>query len=93
MGFRFRKRVKLIPGVWLNLSKGGISTSLGTKGVTVNLKDGKTRTTVGLPGTGISYSVSEGTRGKPGASSNVGALLMILLVVFAAGLLFRLLTA
>lgn len=41
MGFRFRKRIKIIPGVWLNLSKGGVSTSVGIKGLTVNLKDGK----------------------------------------------------
>jgi hypothetical protein len=32
------------------------NTSIGGKGLTVNLKDGKTRTTVGLPGTGISYT-------------------------------------
>ncbi|MCX7174138.1 MAG: DUF4236 domain-containing protein [Proteobacteria bacterium] len=59
MGFRFRKRIRILPGFWFNLSKSGISTSVGGKGLTVNLKDGKTRTTVGIPGTGISYSESE----------------------------------
>jgi Protein of unknown function (DUF4236) len=49
MGFRFRKRIKIIPGVWFNLSKSGISTSIGGKGLTINLKDGKTKTTVGIP--------------------------------------------
>jgi hypothetical protein len=29
MAFRFRKRIKLLPGVWLNLGKNGISTSEG----------------------------------------------------------------
>lgn len=31
MGFLFRKRIKIFPGVWLNLSKGGIGTSFGGK--------------------------------------------------------------
>jgi hypothetical protein len=56
MALRFRKRIKIFPGLWLNLSKSGVSTSIGGKGLTVNIKDGKTRTTVGLPGTGISYT-------------------------------------
>ena len=38
MGFRFRRRIKLRPGLWFNLSKTGISTSVGTKGLTVNFK-------------------------------------------------------
>jgi hypothetical protein len=31
MSFLFRKRIKILPGVWLNLSKGGLSTSFGGK--------------------------------------------------------------
>ena len=57
MGFRFTKRIKIIPGVRLSLSKSGISTSLGTKGVSVNLGR-RSKVTVGLPGTGISHSTS-----------------------------------
>jgi hypothetical protein len=37
MGFRFRKSIKLIPGVMLNFSKSGISTSNGKPGATVNI--------------------------------------------------------
>jgi len=55
MGFRFRRRIKIIPGFWFNVSKSGISTSIGGKGLTVNLKNGKTRTTASIPGTGLSY--------------------------------------
>lgn len=55
MGFRFRRRVSIIPGVWLNLSKSGISTSLGGRGLTYNLSKRGTRKTVGLPGTGLSW--------------------------------------
>jgi len=56
MGFRFQKRIKILPGLRINLSKTGISTSLGGKGLTVNLRGNKVKTTVGLPGTGLSYS-------------------------------------
>jgi len=56
MAFRFRKSVKLFPGVKLNLSQSGISTSIGVPGATVNIGKKGTRATVGLPGTGISYS-------------------------------------
>lgn len=58
MGIRFRKRIKLFPGLWVNLSKSGASVSAGVKGFTVNSGRGKTRTTVGLPGTGVSYTTT-----------------------------------
>ena len=58
MGFRFQKRIRIFPGVRLNISKSGLSTSLGGKGLTVNLKGNKVKTTVGIPGTGLSYSES-----------------------------------
>lgn len=55
MGFRFRKTIKIIPGVKINISKSGLSTSLGGKGCTVNIGHGRVKTTLGLPGTGLSY--------------------------------------
>lgn len=59
MGFRFSKRIKIAPGVSLNLSKSGISTSLGPRGAKVTLGHGKRRTTVGLPGSGLSHTTTE----------------------------------
>lgn len=56
MGFRFRKSIKLFPGVRLNLSKTGVSTSIGRPGATVNIRGRRVRGTVGLPGTGLSYT-------------------------------------
>ncbi len=56
MAFSFRKTIKLFPGVKLNLSKSGISTTIGVPGATVNFGKKGTRATVGLPGTRISYS-------------------------------------
>ena len=55
MGFRFRKRLRIIPGVWINVSKKGGSLSVGGHGLTANISKKGVRETVGLPGTGISY--------------------------------------
>src|SRR5690349_12994422 len=55
MGFRFRRTVRLLPGVRANLSKSGVSLSLGGPGATVNLAPRGARATFGLPGTGMSY--------------------------------------
>jgi hypothetical protein len=55
-GFRFRKTLRVLPGVKINLSKSRVSTSLGGRGATVNVgADGRRMVTVGIPGTGMSY--------------------------------------
>lgn len=56
MGFRFQKRIKIAPGVRLNLSKSGVSTSLGGKGASLNFNSKGTRATIGIPGSGLSWS-------------------------------------
>lgn len=60
MAFRFRRRFRLFPGINLNLSKNGLSSlSIGRPGATVNVplaRDGDTRITGGIPGTGLSWS-------------------------------------
>lgn len=90
MGFRFRKRIKLFPGVWFNLSKGGISTSIGGKGLTVNLKDGKTKTTASIPGTGLSYSETTGTPDDPAPTkAAIPGWFWALLIVAVVALLVR----
>lgn len=58
---RFQKRIKVIPGVTVNLSRKGVSTSLGVTGARVTYGHGQQRTTVGLPGTGISHTEIERT--------------------------------
>jgi hypothetical protein len=52
--FRFQKRLTLLPGVRLNLSKGWPSISVGGKGLTLNLSKKGVMTTESLPGTGLS---------------------------------------
>ena len=60
MAWRFRKRTRLFPGLNLNWSKNGLSSiSIGAPGATVNIpvaREGQTRTTVGIPGSGLSWS-------------------------------------
>jgi len=55
MGFRFRRSIRLFPGVRINLSKSTPSISAGGAGHTVNIGEHGTRATIGAPGTGVSY--------------------------------------
>lgn len=77
MGFRFRRSIKIAPGVRINLSKTGVSTSIGTRGATVNIRGDRVRETVGIPGTGLSYT--ELRRGE-----GAGLSMLLLLVLVAA---------
>ena len=56
MSFKFRKRIKLAPGLWINLRKGFPSLSIGKPGLTTNVGQRGVRTTVGIPGSGFSYT-------------------------------------
>ena len=61
MGLRYRKSVKMGP-FRVNFSKSGVGYSVGGKGYRVTkTADGRTRTTMSIPGTGISH-VSETKR-------------------------------
>lgn len=63
MGFRFRKSKNLGP-FRVTVSKSGVSTSFGGKGARITkTASGKVRTTLSVPGTGISY-VTESGGGK-----------------------------
>ncbi|MCI9227091.1 MAG: DUF4236 domain-containing protein [Dorea sp.] len=71
MGLKFRKSIKVAPGVKLNLNTKSSSVTLGTKGAhcTVNTT-GKKTTSVGIPGTGISYVSTTGGGKKQETKSN-----------------------
>jgi hypothetical protein len=57
MGWRFRKRIKIAPGIHMNLGKSGVtSLSIGKKGASVNVGKKGVTGTVGIPGTGLSYT-------------------------------------
>jgi Protein of unknown function (DUF4236) len=56
MGFRFRRSVRILPGVKINLSGSGASVSLGGRGFHYTIGPKGTRVTAGIPGTGMSWT-------------------------------------
>ena len=70
MGLRYRKSIKLGKGVRLNINKKSVGISVGTKGARVSINSsGRKTTTVGIPGTGISYSKTTNLKSKNAKSS------------------------
>lgn len=69
MGFRFQRRIKIMPGVTLNVGKRGVSTSIGRRGAHITFGQNGVRTTVGIPGTGISYT----SLSKPSQAPEAGS--------------------
>ena len=49
----FRKRIKIAPGINLNVSKSGVSSSIGGKGFSVTAGKKGTYVNTSIPGTGI----------------------------------------
>jgi hypothetical protein len=88
MGLRFRKSFRVLPGVKINLSKTGTSLSLGGRGASVNLGRKRVRTTVGLPGSGLSYSEDASYGDAEGGAAQGGGGLWKLLGMIALGLAF-----
>lgn len=64
MAFRFRKSKSFLGGlVRLTSGKRGLSASVGLPGARVSANtSGRTTTTVGIPGTGLSWSETRGRR-------------------------------
>lgn len=86
MALRFRKSIKVAPGVRLNISKKSIGVSAGVKGYRKSINSsGRVTTSVGVPGTGVSYvttknvkksgnpSVSARSTASPASASDTGA--------------------
>jgi hypothetical protein len=67
MGYRFRRSIKILPGIRVNFSRSGVSTTVGVRGAHSTYGKGKTQHTVGIPGTGISYTST--TSRQHGASA------------------------
>lgn len=65
MGWRFRRSVKLFPGVRLNFSGGGISTTIGVPGASINVGKTGSYVNLGLTGTGLSYRAKLMSRERP----------------------------
>jgi hypothetical protein len=88
MGLRFRRRLRILPGLWLNVSKSGVSTSIGGHVATLNLSKRGKMTTLGLPGSGLSYRSSRepwvhGTAAELPAPRGRGAVIVAAIIALA----------
>ena len=78
MGFRVRRSVKIAPGVRVNVGKRGVSSvSVGRRGRTTNINKRGTKHSIGIPGTGVSYS----TKRRSGCGCSSAAVIVMLAVV------------
>ena len=73
MGFRLFRRIRVAPGISLNLSKSGFSVSAGVRGAHVTVGPRGVRRTVGLPGTGIYYTTTSSRAKALAANASASA--------------------
>lgn len=69
MALRFRRRIRIAPGISLNLSKSGIGASIGPLGAKISVGSRGVYANLGLPGTGLAYREKLNERGGRGANS------------------------
>ncbi len=68
MGLIFRRSVRILPGLKVNIGKKGTSVTVGSKGAHVTYGKGRKSISVGVPGTGVYYRQS--VPKKNGQSAN-----------------------
>lgn len=96
MGIRFRKSMKVAPGVRMNVSKKSVGVSIGGKGARYSVSSsGRTTTSASIPGTGLSYVSTSGSKKKQRSTSTgpirasssrgarVGGIVMLVVAVLA----------
>ncbi len=69
MAFRFWRRIRIAPGVTLNLSKSGGSLSFGPRGAKFTIGPRGRRVTMGIPGTGLFYTTKPRSGGSAGRAT------------------------
>ena len=85
MALRFRRKIKVFPGISINLSKSGISASVGPEGVTTNMKPGpRSKTTVSALGVYETHTHQP----RPLGDSVITVLVIAAVAVFAVILKF-----
>lgn len=75
MGWRFRKSFTIVPGLRLNLSKSGLSASIGGAPFTMNIGPHGLMGTASIPGTGVSYRRHFGSNSNSPSNGGPTALL------------------
>jgi hypothetical protein len=81
MGFRFSKRVNLIPGLRMNLSRSGPSLSIGHRGAWFTIGPRGNRVTVGGLGTGLYYTERVPPATAPHGGHQAAFVVLVLLLV------------
>ena len=81
MGFCFYRRKRLLPDVTLNLSRSGLSISLGVRGAKVTVGPKGNRATVGLSGTSLFYTEHTKSSFPPQPEQKNGYLVLFLIIV------------
>lgn len=70
MGFRFRKSMKIMPGVRLTFGKRSVGISAGVRGARVSLNSsGRVTSSAGIPGSGLYWTESVSLKGSQKRSS------------------------
>ena len=90
MSLRFRRRIRILPGVHLNLGLHGIGLSVGPRGLHLGMNRRGMYTSAGIPGTGL-YALHH-VRSSPGEHPSVegnaaGFLLGVLVAVAVVAVL------
>jgi hypothetical protein len=82
MAFRFQRRIRIAPGVRLNISKSGVGGSIGRTGLRLGI-DAKRRKyfSIGWPGSGLSYRAFLGRAVKHQTLKRVGYVMLAILCV------------
>jgi len=80
MALRFRKSIKLAPGIRMNLSGGGLSWTLGPRGASIGIGKRGTFLNTGIPGTGL-YSRQSLSGGSGGSRQQATATTSISMTV------------
>lgn len=67
MGMRFRKSIKIAPGIRLSATQRGLGVRVGGRSGGISFSPSGTRVSAGIPGTGLSWSerISSGTSARP----------------------------
>lgn len=74
MGLNFRKRIRLGKFINLNLGKKGAGFSVGIPGARFSVNSqGRKQASIGIPGTGLSYTKAFGTKSKKNSAETKSA--------------------
>ena len=89
-GLRFQKRIRVLPGMHVNLSLSGIGVSVGGRGFHAGVTArGQRYMSAGLPGTGLSVRQYSPMRSSPRLNTVPLLIAIVTLVVLLAGAMMR----